>query len=54
MLIAVRAEGESVDHWREQFKTHDELFRSQGVTLAHMGAAEDNKVLALSSSIIWQ
>ena len=47
MLIAVRAEVESVDHWREQFKTHDELFRSQGVTLAHMGAAEDNKVLAV-------
>mgnify|MGYP001425218151 CR=1 FL=1 len=47
MLIAVRAEVESVDHWREQFKTHNELFQSQGVTLVHMGAAEDNKVIAV-------
>ncbi len=47
MLIAVRAEVESIDHWREQFKTHDDLFRSQGVTLAHMGAADDNKVIAV-------
>ena len=47
MLIAVRAEVESVDHWREQFKTHDDLFKSQGVTLAHMGTAEDNKVIAV-------
>ena len=47
MLIAVRAEVESVDHWREQFKTHDDLFKSQGVTLAHMGTAENNKVIAV-------
>ena len=47
MLIAVRAEVENVDHWREQFKTHDDLFKSQGVTLAHMGTAEDNKVIAV-------
>ena len=47
MLIAVRAEVESVDHWRKQFKTHNELFQSQGVTLVHMGAAEDNKVIAV-------
>ena len=47
MLIAVRAEVESVDHSREQFKTHDDLFKSQGVTLAHMGTAEDNKVIAV-------
>ena len=47
MLIAVRAEVESVDHWREQFKTHDDLFKSQGVTLAHMGPAGDNKVIAV-------
>ena len=47
MLIAVRAEVESVDHWREQFKTHDDLFKSQGVTLAHMGTAGDNKVIAV-------
>ena len=42
MLIAVRAEVESVDHWREQFKTHDELFKSQGVCCAYTGATEDN------------
>ena len=47
MLIAVRAEVESIDHWREQFKTHNDLFRSQGVTLAHRGAADDNKVIAV-------
>ena len=47
MLIAVRAEVESVDHWREQFKTHDELFKSQGVRCAYMGATEDNKVIAV-------
>ena len=41
MLIAVRAEVESVDHWREKFKTHVDLFKSQGVSLAHMGAAND-------------
>ena len=39
MLIAVRAEVESVDYWREKFKTHVDLFKSQGVSLAHMGAA---------------
>ena len=47
MLIAVRAEVESIDNWRELFKTHNDLFRSQGVTLAHMGAADDNKVIAV-------
>ena len=29
MLIAVRAEVESVVHWREKFKTHADLFKSQ-------------------------
>ena len=47
MLIAVRAEVESVDLWRELFKTLVDLFKSQGVTLAHMGTAEDNKVIAV-------
>ena len=47
MLIAVRAEVESVSHWREQFKTHNDLFKRQGVSVAHMGATEDQKVLAL-------
>ena len=47
MLIAVRAEVESVDHWREKFKTHDDLFKSQGVSLAHMGSANDKTVIAV-------
>ena len=47
MLIAVRAEVESVDHWREKFKTHDDLFKSQGVSLAHMGTANDKTVIAV-------
>ena len=36
MLIAIRAEVESVDHWREKFKTHADLFKSQGVSVAYM------------------
>ena len=47
MLIAVRAEVESVDHWREKFKTHVELFKSQGVSVAHMGAANDRTAIAI-------
>tara|TARA_B100000941_G_C28270272_1_gene431130 strand:- start:383 stop:652 length:270 start_codon:yes stop_codon:yes gene_type:complete len=47
MMIAVRAEVESVDHWREKFKTHVDLFESQGVSLAHMGAANDKTVIAV-------
>ena len=47
MLIAVRAEVESVDHWREKFKTHVELFKSQGVSVAHMGATNDRTVIAI-------
>ena len=47
MLIAVRAEVESIDHWREKFKTHHDLFKSQGVSLAHMGTANDKTVIAV-------
>ena len=47
MLIAVRAEVENVSHWREKFKTHDDLFKSQGVSLAHMGTANDKTVIAV-------
>ena len=47
MLIAVRAKVESVEHWREMFKTHIELFKSQGVSIAHMGAANDETVVAV-------
>ena len=47
MYVAVRAEVESVDIWREQFKTHNELFKKQGVSIAYMGATDNNKVLAI-------
>ena len=47
MLIAVRAEVESADHWKENFKKHGELVKSQGVTLAHMGVANDKTVIAV-------
>ena len=47
MLIAVRAEVESVDHWREKFKTHADLFKSQGVSFAYMGAANDKTVISV-------
>ena len=47
MLIAVRAEVESIDHWRRQFKTHNELFKSQGVSIAYMGVTEGNKVISV-------
>ena len=47
MLIAVRAEVESINHWREKFKTHHDLFKSQGVSLAHMGTANDKTVIAV-------
>ena len=47
MLIAVRAEVESADHWKENFKTHSDLFKSQGVTLAHMGVANDKTIIAV-------
>ena len=47
MLIAVRAEVESVDHWREKFKTHTDLFKTQGVSLVHMGTANDKTAIAV-------
>tara|TARA_B100000424_G_C22764308_1_gene412031 strand:+ start:473 stop:739 length:267 start_codon:yes stop_codon:yes gene_type:complete len=46
-LIAVRAKVESVEHWREKFKTHVDLFKSQGVTIAYMGSANDETVVAV-------
>ena len=47
MLVAVRAEVENADHWREKFKTHTNLFKSQGVSIAHMGAANDKTVISV-------
>ena len=46
-MIAVRAKVESVEHWREKFKTHVDLFKSQGVTIAYMGSANDETVVAV-------
>lgn len=51
MLIAVRAKVESVDHWKEKFKTHGDLFKRQGVSIAHMGAADDQTVIAVLKPI---
>lgn len=51
MLIAVRAEVESADHWKENFKKHGDLFKSQGVTLAHIGVANDETVIAVFDTI---
>ena len=47
MLIAVRAEVEDVSAWREGFKTHGDLFKSQGVANAFMGADSQNTVIAV-------
>jgi len=47
VLIAVRAEVESVDHWRPQFKTHGDLFKSQGVSMVRIGAADEKTVIAI-------
>lgn len=47
MLIAVRAEVESVDHWKTQFKTHGDVFKSHGVSMVHMGAADEKTVIAI-------
>lgn len=47
MLVAVRAEVENVEHWRRQFKTHGELFRTQGVSVAYLGSTDDKKVISV-------
>ena len=47
MFIAVRAEVESADHWKDNFKTHGDLFKSRGVTPAHIGVANDKTVIAV-------
>ena len=46
-LVGVRAKVESSDKWKEEFKTHGELFKSQGVSIAYMGATEGNSVIAV-------
>ena len=47
MLIAVRAEVEDVNSWREGFKTHGDLFKSQGVSTALLGVNDGNSVIAV-------
>lgn len=47
MLIAVRAEVEDVEHWRNAFKSHNDLFSAQKVSIAYMGSTEENKVIAV-------
>ena len=39
--------GRSSDKWKEEFKTHGDLFKSQGVSIAYMGATDNNSVLAI-------
>ena len=47
MLIAVRAEVEDVETWRQEFKTHGELFKLQGVSIAYMGSTDGKSVLSV-------
>jgi len=47
MLVGVRAQVEDADHWRTTFKTHGDLFRQQRISIAHMGATDQNAVLAV-------
>ena len=47
MLVAVRAEVENVERWREGFKTHGDLFSKQKISIAYLGATDDNKVIAV-------
>ena len=47
MLIAVRAEVEDVEIWRQGFKTHGELFKRQGVSIAYMGSMDGNTVISV-------
>ena len=47
MLIAVRAEVEDVETWRQEFKTHGELFKRQGVSIAYMGSTDGKSVLSV-------
>ena len=46
-LVGVRAKVEDEEKWKEEFKTHGELFKSQGVSIAYMGAADNKSVLAI-------
>ena len=47
MLIAVREEVEDVSAQREGFKTHRDLFKSQDVVNAFMGADDQNTVIVV-------
>ena len=43
----MRAEVENADHWKDNFKIHSDFFKTQGVTLAHMGVANAKTVIAV-------
>ena len=46
-LVGVRAKVKDTEQWKEQFKTHGELFKKQGVSIAYMGATDNNSVLGI-------
>ncbi len=46
-MVVVRHEVKHADHWREQFKTHGELFQTQSVSEVHLGACGEDKVVAV-------
>ena len=46
-LVGVRAKVKDTEHWKEQFKTHGELFKKQGVSIAYMGTTDTNSVLGI-------
>ena len=44
--VVVRVEVEDIERWKNGFVTHTELFKKQGVSIAHYGAGDNNKVVA--------
>ena len=47
LFPAINAEVENVERWREGFKTHGDLFSKQKISIAYLGATDDNKVIAV-------
>ena len=45
MLVAVRAEVENVERWREGFKTHGDLFSKQKISIAYLAQPTTIKLL---------
>ncbi len=47
-LILFKGDNKKAEEkWKEEFKTHGELFKSQGVSIAYMGSADNKSVLAI-------